>query len=75
MLEAVHIFVPQVEAALREVLAALGGAVTRPDRSGTGFHALLLGDIFSHELFKTHVPEDIRFHLKVVSRSARTQCA
>lgn len=71
MLEAVHILVPQVEAALRDMLAALGGAVTRPDRSGTGFHALLLGDIFSHDLFKTHVPEDIRFHLKVLYQDQR----
>jgi hypothetical protein len=71
MLEAVHILVPQVEAALRDVLAALGGAITRPDRSGTGFHALLLGDIFKDELFKTHIPEDIRFHLKVLYQDQR----
>jgi hypothetical protein len=71
MLEAVHVLVPQVEAALRDVLAALGGAVTRPNRNRTGSHSVLLGDIFSDERFNTHVPEDIRFHLKVLYQDQR----
>ena len=66
MLKAVHVLVPHVEAALRDVLAALGGAVTRPNSIGGGFHVLLLGDVLNHERFRTHIPEDTRFHFKVL---------
>lgn len=71
MLKAVHVLVPHVEAALRDVLAALGGAVTRPDSSGGGFHVILLGDVLNHERFKTYIPEDIRFHFKVLYQDPR----
>ena len=71
MLKAVHVLVPHAEAALRDVLAALGGAVTRPDTSGGGFHVVLLGDVLNHQRFKTHIPEDIRFHFKVLYQDPR----
>jgi len=71
MLKAVHVMVPHAEAALRDVLAALGGGVTRPDTSGGGFHVVLLGDVLNHERFKAHVPEDVRFHFKVLYQDPR----
>lgn len=70
-LEAVHVLVPQVEAALRDVLAALGGAISQAKHNERGFQALLLGDILSHELFRLHISEDIRFHLKVLYQDHR----
>jgi hypothetical protein len=63
--------VPHVGAALRDVLAALGGAVTRPNSIGGGFHVLLLGDVLNHERFRTCIPEDTRFHFKVLHQDPR----
>lgn len=71
MVKVIHVLVPQVEAALRDVLAALGGAVTRPDPDTGGFQMISLGDVLSHERFKSKVHEDIRFHLKVLYQDPR----
>lgn len=71
MVKAIHVLVPQVESALRDVLAALGGAVTRPDPNGGGFQVISLGDVLNHERFRAAVPEDIRFHFKVLYQDPR----
>jgi hypothetical protein len=70
MLKALHILVPQVEAGLRDVLASLGGVVTRPDFHG-GTQMISLGDVLSHERFVQAVPDDIRFHLQVLYQDSR----
>lgn len=69
--KAIHVLVPQVESALRDVLAALGGAVTKPGPDGGGFQMISLGDVLSHERFKAKVPEDIRFHFKALYQDPR----
>jgi hypothetical protein len=65
----VHILVPQVESALRDLLAALGGVVTKPDRHG-GSQKISLGEILADEKF-AQVPESIRFHLQVLYQDSR----
>jgi hypothetical protein len=67
--KAVHVLVPQVESALRDLLAALGGVVTKPDRHG-GSQKISLGEILEHERF-TQVPEAIRFHFQVLYQDSR----
>lgn len=69
--KSVHVLVPQVEAALREILAAIRGSVMRPNRDGGGFRAALLGEILSHERFRTHIPENIRLHFRVLYEDPR----
>jgi Domain of unknown function (DUF4209) len=65
----VHVLVPQVESALRDLLAALGGVVTKPDRHG-GSQKISLGEILADEKF-AQVPESIRFHLQVLYQDSR----
>jgi hypothetical protein len=67
--KAVHVLVPQVESALRDLLAALGGVVTKRDRHG-GSQKISLGEILEHERF-TQVPETIRFHFQVLYQDSR----
>lgn len=67
---AVHILVPQVEAALRDCLAAVGGVTVKPNRNG-GFHAITLGDILTDPIFASSVPADLRFHLRALYTDAR----
>jgi transcriptional regulator with XRE-family HTH domain len=69
--KAIHILLPQTEAALRDLLARMGGAVMKPDRHHGGFQAIGLGEVLSHERFRTHVPEDIRFHLRILLQDPR----
>lgn len=65
----VHVLVPQVESALRDLLAALGGVVTKPDRHG-GSQKISLGEILADEKF-AQVPEAIRFHMQVLYQDSR----
>jgi Domain of unknown function (DUF4209) len=69
MVKAIHVLVPQVEAALRDVLASLRGVVTRPDFHG-GSQVILLGEVLRHERFRV-VPDDIRFHFQVLYQDSR----
>jgi hypothetical protein len=61
----VHVLIPQLEAALRDFLSALGGVVNKQGRAG-GFHVITMGDILGSEQFKAKIPSDIRFHLRVL---------
>jgi Domain of unknown function (DUF4209) len=65
----VHVLVPQVESALRDLLAALGGVVTKPDRHG-GSQKISLGEVLTDEKF-AEVPETIRFHMQVLYQDSR----
>ncbi len=75
MVKAIHVLVPQIEAALRDVLAALGGVVTRPNLDVGGFQMISLGEVLSHARFREKVSEDIRFHFRVLYRTAWAQRA
>ncbi len=70
-MKAIHILVPQIEAALRELLTALGGAVMIPDPEIGGFKAIGLGQVLSHPIFQEKMPKDIRFHLRVLYNDPR----
>jgi hypothetical protein len=65
----VHVLVPQVESALRDLLGALGGVVTKPDRYG-GSQKISLGEVLADEKF-AQVPEAIRFHMQVLYQDSR----
>jgi hypothetical protein len=70
-IKAIHILVPQVEAALRDLLAALGGAVMKPNQKYGGFHAIGLGEVLTHDILRQQVPEDMQFHLRVLFQDPR----
>lgn len=69
--KAVHVLVPQIEAATRELLSKIGGSVRRPDPHHGGFRVIGLGDVLSDEIFRRTVPNDIRFHFRVLYADSR----
>lgn len=68
---AIHILVPRIEAALRKLLARMGGSVRRPDERYGGFSWITLGAILSDPVFVAGVPQDARFHLRVLLTDPR----
>lgn len=62
--KAIHVLVPQIEAALRDLLAAMGAPVTEVDHINGGFLMIGFGKIISHPVFVKRVSKDIRFHLR-----------
>jgi uncharacterized protein DUF4209 len=69
--KAVHVLLPQIEAALRNLLGMLGAPVMKPQRYHSAFQAIGLGEVLSHERFRALVPEDVRFHLRVLLQDTR----
>ena len=69
--KAVHVLVPQVEAALRDLLAGLGAAVVRHNRRTGGFEVLAMGAVLSDEAFRAGVPKDFRFHIRALYSDPR----
>jgi hypothetical protein len=69
--KAIHVLLPQTEAALRDLLAKFGGAVMKPDRHHGGFQTIGLGEVVSNALFRAKIPEAMRFHLKVLLHDPR----
>ena len=67
--KAVHVLVPQVESGLRDLLAGLGGVVTKPNRHG-GSQKISLREVLEDERF-TKVPDAIRFHLQALYQDSR----
>lgn len=70
-LTCIHILVPQVEAALREVLRCLGGSTIKPAREVNGFKYIGLGDVLHHPIIEQKIHSDILFHLKAFYIDAR----
>jgi hypothetical protein len=70
-IKVISVLVPQIEAALRDLLSALGGVVTRPDSHHGGFQVVPLGDVLSDPIMRSQLPEDIRFHLRVLLQDPR----
>jgi hypothetical protein len=68
-IKAIHILLPQIEAALRDLLGALGGVITKPDRYHGGFQSIALGEVLSE--LRSHIPEDMCFHLRVLLQDSR----
>lgn len=70
--KAIHVLVPQLEAALRDVLAALGASVMAHRPETGGFEAIGLGSILHHPRFVEKIPADVRFHLRALYSDARS---
>ncbi len=70
-IKAIHILVPQVEAACRDLLAALGAPVMKHDAKTGGFEVIGMGAVLNHPAFRKGVPPDIRFHLRALYSDAR----
>lgn len=64
--KAIHVLVPQVEAACRDLLSALGAPVMRHDPITGGFEVIGMGAVLSHPAFRSGVHKDIRFHLRAL---------
>lgn len=69
--KAIHVLVPQVEAALRDLLAAIGAPVTEPDHVNGGFQMIGFGKIINNAVFKAKVPKYLRFHLRALYCDSR----
>lgn len=69
--KAIHILVPQVEAACRDLLAALGAPVMKHDPKTGGFEVIGMGGVINHPAFQKGVPQDIRFHLRALYSDPR----
>jgi uncharacterized protein DUF4209 len=69
--KAIHLLIPPIEAALRDLLAKLGGAVMRPDRYHGGFQVIGLGEVVGDDIFRSQVPAAMRFHLTVLLHDPR----
>lgn len=69
--KAIHILVPQAEAALRECLIAMGESPMRPAKTGGGFEAIGMGAILNHDTFKSRIPPSIRWHLRALYSDPR----
>lgn len=64
--KAIHVLIPQVEAALRNALSAAGGSVVEPDPLNGGFMKIGMGKILSHTAFTAEPLSDMRFHLRAL---------
>ena len=65
-LKSIHVLVPQIECAIREMMILLGGPVMTYDPNFGGFKAATLGSLLSSDLFAQHLPVDIIFHIRAL---------
>ncbi|MHB1099590.1 MAG: DUF4209 domain-containing protein [Burkholderiales bacterium] len=64
--KAIHLLVPQVEAALREILASMGESVLQPSKEAGGLESIGMGKVLSHETFKDKFDATARHHLRAL---------
>jgi hypothetical protein len=69
--KAVHVLVPQVEAALREMLKTMGESPMKPNSREGGFETLGMGTVLMTESFKTKVHPTFRLHLRALYTSPK----
>ena len=67
---ALHVLIPQVEHALRQLAVIVGTALYRPGNAG-GLNARMLGDLLNDELIKQALGPDIATYLFVLLADAR----
>lgn len=67
----IHVLVPQLEAACRDLLAAVGAPVMRHDPKTRGYEVIGMGAVIHHAAFRQGVDKDIRFHLNVLYSDPR----
>lgn len=70
-IKAVHLLVPQVEAAYRGLLSMTGVSVRRANTRMSGSKVIGLGEVLGKELFNTGGLKDIGFHLRALYTDAR----
>jgi len=64
--KAIHILVPQAEAALREVLVSMGESVMKPSKEDGGFKSIGMGNVLHHKTFKAKFDSTARHHLQAL---------
>ncbi|MBI3810007.1 MAG: DUF4209 domain-containing protein [Nitrospirae bacterium] len=67
---AIHLYVPQIEAAIRNLAELTGGAVLKP-RDGGGFHLRTLDELLRTEQVRKALGEDIALYFRVVLTDQR----
>jgi hypothetical protein len=67
---AIHLYVPQIEAAIRNLVEHTGGAVLKP-RDGGGFHLRTLDELLRTEQVNKVLGEDIALYFRVVLTDQR----
>lgn len=70
-MKAIHILVPQVEAAVREMLIAAGASPMKRDERDGGFQSLGMGAILVHEALIRSMDPTLRLHLRSLYTSAK----
>lgn len=69
--KAVHLLVPQAEAALREWLSALGESPMTHDPRAGGFKVIGMGDVLRSNAFKENVHQTLIHHLRAFYTEAK----
>lgn len=69
-LEAIHILIPQVEDALRNMYESLGGAVLKPHKEGK-FQLKLLEEILREPLMIETLTEDLSIYFRILFTDSR----
>ena len=64
--KAIHILVPQVESALREILVSMGESVLQPSKEAGGLESIGMGKVLSHKTFKDKFDATARHHLRAL---------
>jgi hypothetical protein len=72
-LVAVHLLVPQVEAALREIAVLMGVPILRPDNKSGGFIVESMGNILRDQTFSDGFDKNFRHHLIALYTDPRGQ--
>lgn len=67
---AIHVYVPQIEAAIRNLVEITGGAVFKP-RDGGGFHLRTLDELLRTEQVSNVLGEDVALYFRVVLTDQR----
>lgn len=69
--KAIHVLIPQLESALRDILESLGGLVWKPQKETSGFDAITMGAILNSKEFQDRFTSDGRFYLKALYTDQR----
>jgi hypothetical protein len=69
--KAIHVLVPQIEVALRQILILMGESVMRPDRESGGFEAFTMGKVLYTDAFKMRCDSTVRLHFLALYTDAK----
>src|SRR5690606_6696263 len=63
---AIHILIPQIEAAFRRLINLSGGVTLKPSKNYGGFRVKLFGEILSDPIIEEVFSEDHKLYFKVL---------